>query len=298
MPVLVLSLCLVTLGCRPGGKQAGRPDGDSSLLAGRAARVDSALASSDSGQGGDKPIARWVLPRHLAEISGLALTPDGRLFAHNDEMGRVVELDYRRGVVLKHFLLGNAPVRADFEGITVAGQRLFLLASDGRLFEFKEGADGARVPYTVHDTRLGHECEFEGVAYDPAIEALLLACKNVYKKSLVGSLVIYRWALGAGNSEKLPPLSIPLERVIGSNRWKGLHPSDITIDPRNGHYVLVSAQEEALIELTPSGEVVSARSLPGGHAHTEGVAITKDGILIISDEAGKSSAAITLYRRR
>ncbi|HTL05484.1 MAG TPA: SdiA-regulated domain-containing protein, partial [Gemmatimonadales bacterium] len=68
--------------------------------------------------------------------------------------------------------------------------------------------------------------------------------------------------------------------------------------PRNGHYVLVSAQEEALIELTPSGEVVSARSLPGGHAHTEGVAITKDGILIISDEAGKSAAAITLYRRR
>lgn len=300
MPALVLSFCLVAASCRPGGAPKASRSPDSSLLAARAARLDSALARSDSGQGADKAISRWVLPAHLAEISGLALTPDGRLFAHNDEQGRVVEIDYRRGVVLKHFFLGNTSVRADFEGITVAGQQIFLLSSDGRLFEFKEGADRARVAYKVHDTRLGHECEFEGVAYDPAIPALLLACKNVYKKSLVGSLVIYRWSLDADKGEKLPPMTIPLEKVIGSNRWKGLHPSDITVDPRNGHYVLVSAQEEALIELSPSGEVVSARPLPGGHAHTEGVAITKDGILIISDEGGKrtASAAITLYRRR
>jgi hypothetical protein len=301
VPALTLSLCLVALSCRAGGEPKGGRSSDSSLLAARAARLDSALARSDSGQGGEKPIARWVLPAHLAEISGLALTQDGRLFAHNDEQGRVVEIDYRRGVVLKHFFLGNTTVRADFEGITVAGQRIFLLASDGRLFEFKEGADRARVPFTVHDTRLGHECEFEGVAFDPAIEGLLLACKNVYKKSLIGSLVIYRLGLDGEKRDKLPPLSIPLEKVIGSNRWKGLHPSDITVDPRNGHYVLVSAQEEALIELLPSGEVVSARPLPGGHVHTEGVAITRDGILIISDEGGKrasGTAAITLYRRR
>ena len=297
MPIAVAGLAaLVALsGCRPQRHRAAGPD--SSELAARAARVESALATADTTAGKDQPIARWVLPRHLAEISGLALTADGRLLAHNDELGRVVEIDYRRGTVRKQFLLGRTPVHADFEGITVAGQSIYLLASDGRLFEFREGDDGSRVPYKIHDTHLGRECEFEGVAFDPAIGSLLLACKIVGKKSLQGSLVIYRWKIEA-KGERLSLLTVPLARVIGSNRWKGLHPSDITVDPNSGHYVLVSAQEEALVELTPSGEVVSARPLPGGHAHTEGVAITKDGILIISDEAGRSAAAITLYRRR
>ncbi len=246
----------------------------------------------------DNPIARWVLPQRLAEISGLALTPDGRLLAHNDEIGRIFEIDYRRGVIGKQFLLGRTNVRADFEGITVANQAIYLLASDGKLFEFREGDAGAHVPYKIHDTHLGRECEFEGVAFDPAIGSLLLACKNVGKKSLLGFLVIYRWKLDEGNGPRLSLLTVPLAQVIGSNHWKGLHPSDITVDPSSGHYVLVSAQEEALIELTPSGEVVSARPLPAGHVHTEGVAVTKDGILIISDESGKQAAAITLYRRR
>ena len=299
MPIAaaVLLSLLAALGCNPKPRRA--PGADSTELAARASRVEQALARADTGKGKDEPIARWVLPASMAEISGLALTPDGRLLAHDDEIGRVVEIDYRRGTILKQFLLGPTVVRADFEGITVAGQSIFLLASDGKLFEFREGADGARVAYKVIDTRLGRECEFEGVAYDPAIGSLLLACKNVGKKRLLGSLVIYRWKLEEGKGDRLSLLTIPLERVIGSNGWKGLHPSDITVDPTSGNYVLVASQEKALIELTPAGEVVSARPLHGRHHQAEGVAITKDGILIISDEGGKQQpGAITLYRRR
>ena len=84
--------------------------------------------------------------------------------------------------------------------------------------------------------------------------------------------------------------------MIGSNPWTGLHPSDITIDPVSGHYVLVAAEERALIEITPAGELVFARPLPDALNHAEGVAITKDSILIISTEAGRRSAAVTLYR--
>ena len=66
-----------------------------------------ALRKSDK----DEPIARWLLPPELAEISGLALTPDGRLFAHNDETARITEIDYRRGTVIKHFSVGRAVTR-------------------------------------------------------------------------------------------------------------------------------------------------------------------------------------------
>ena len=293
----LLATLMAGTACRSGQSQA-TAQADSAEVARREAHLAGALAQHDSGAGGGAAVARWVLPANLAEISGLALTADGRLFAHDDERGRVSEIDYRRGVVVKQFMVGKPVLQADFEGITVVGEMLFLLASDGKVFEFREGGNGERVDYAVHDSRLGRECEFEGLAFDPAINSLLLSCKNVGKKSLRNLLVIYRWTLQGGSGPQLSQLTVPLARVIGSNGWKGLHPSDITRDPASGNYVLVAAQEKALIEITPAGEVVFARPLPASLEHTEGVAITTDSILILSDEAGHRPAAISLYRWR
>ncbi len=283
--------------CHPGPSVAAA-SADSAEVTRRAARLAGALAQPDSGAASGAALARWILPKDLAEISGLALTTDGRLFTHNDERGRVSEIDYRRGVVVKQFTIGKQDVHADFEAIAVVRDRFYLLASDGVLYEFREGAEGEQVAYTVHDTHLGHECEFEGLAFDPAINSLLLACKHVGAASLRQMLVIYRWRLEAGDGQQMSTLTVPLVQVIGANSWKGLHPSDITIDPASGNYVLVAAEEQALVEITPAGDVVFARPLPGSLAHTEGVAITTDSILILSDEAGKRPAVIALYRWR
>lgn len=294
---VALACCaLTTAACRPGSDRTAAKS-DSAELAERAGRFDQALARPDTGKAKGDPVARWVLPPSLREISGLAITPQGRLLAHGDEQGRVVEIDYRRGTVLKQFLVGSPPVQADFEGIAAVGDVIYLLASNGNLYEFREGTDGARVKYRLHDTHLGRECEFEGVAFEPASNSLLLACKRVGKKSLRDFLVIYRWRLAGGNGSRLSELKLPLGPIIGSNKWKGLHPTDIAVDPTSGNYVLVASPERALIEVTPQGGVVSAGPLPSRHRQPEGVAITKDGILIVSDEGGHQRAAITLYRR-
>jgi hypothetical protein len=292
----LLATLLAGTACRSGQHEA-TAGADSTELALREAHLAGALAQPDSGGARGPAIARWLLSGDLSEISGLALTADGRLFAHGDEEGEVSEIDYRRGVVVKRFSLGTR-VHADFEGITVAHDVLYLLASNGKLYEFQEGANAGQVAYRVHDTGLKHECEFEGVAFDPKLNALLLACKNVRTKgALRDSLVIYRWSLGGSGA---PPsrLTVPLAPMIGANGWKGLHPSDITIDPVSGDYVLVAAEERALIEITPAGELVFARPLPASLEHTEGVAITTDGLLILSDEAGHRPAEISLYRWR
>ena len=290
-----LAAVLVTLGCRSQPAKAAVPD--SVIMAQREASFNKNLAERDTSTQGKKPIARWVMPGTLTEISGLALTSDGRLLAHNDEQGRVTELDYRRGAVVKRFLVGSPPIRGDFEGITVTPNGIILLSSSGRLYEFAEGKDAAEVPYTVHDPHLAGECEFEGVAYEAASNSVVMACKNTRKKSLDGFLVLYRWKrTGGTESDRVTELKVPLKSLIGSNKWKTLHPTDLTIDPASGNYVMVAAPEEALIEITPKGEVVFARSLPGRHPQAEGVAITKDGVLIVGDEGGKKGAAvITLY---
>ena len=267
-------------------------------LGAREARLAKALAHPDTGQAAGKPIARWILPRELKEISGLALTTDGRLLAHGDERGTVWEIDYRRGVVVKRFELGKDPVKADFESIAVAGSRVFLLSSKGKLYEFEEGDDSAHVDYKTVDTGLHDICELEGMAHDAATQSLLFACKDVREASLKDSLVIFRWKLDGekGRGLELPRLTVPIALVIGANGWSHVKPTDITVDPKSGNYVLV-AKDKALIELTPAGKVVSSATMPGRHDQAEGVAITKDGILIVSDEGVTGPATITLYRR-
>jgi uncharacterized protein YjiK len=201
-------------------------------------------------------------------------------------------------VTLKHFWIGQS-VRADFEGITDADGTLYLIASNGKLYEFSEGADEDHVRYTVHDTHLGDSCEFEGVAFDSLTSTLLLPCKNVRQRQLRDQLVIYRWRLQQGDGQRDSIIAIPLQRVVGTTGWKGFHPSDITVDPVSGNYVMVAGPEQGLVEITPSGVVVRSEPLPGKHHRAEGVAITRDGLLMVSDEASNTApAVITLYRWR
>ena len=271
---------------------------DSALLAKREARLDSALARRDSG-GADttikgKPLARWVLPKALDELSGIALKDNSRLLAEEDENGRIFEIDYRRGVVTKQFRVGSPTIKADLEAIAIVNGEVYVLDSNGTLYEFREGANGQRVDYTTHDTRLGKECEFEGVAYDSTDNSLLLACKNVGIKHLKDSMVIYRWRIDSGG-DRLTRFSVPLKDILKAIGEKELHPSDITIDPFTGNYVLIASIEKAILEITPAGQVIFARKLPGDHDQPESVGITRDSILIIGDEAQHRPAVLTLY---
>jgi uncharacterized protein YjiK len=291
----IIALLQAGAGCHKAENTALASGKDGAGLDARLARLTESLANPDSGEARGKPIARWLLPPELAEISGLALTPDGRLFAHNDETARITEIDYRRGVVIKHFFVGEkGDLSGDFEGLACAGDRFFLLESNGKLYEFREGAEGERVDYTLHDTHLGKECEFEGVAYDSTANALVLACKRAGVKQLKKMLLLYRYRLDQAGGET-SELTVPYSEAVGKNSWKQLRPTDITVDPSSGNYALVAAQEKALVVLTPAGAVVLSRPLGGRHAQPEGIAITRDHILIIADEATNGAATITLY---
>jgi uncharacterized protein YjiK len=295
---VALATCVAATACRQsdGGKSMRQTD--SALLTKREARLEKSLAHRDTTtSGGDvepKAVARWIMPRELDELSGLALTPDGRLFGQGDERGEVFQIDFRRGVVLKQFLVGHPPIKADLEAITYARNSLFMLASNGTIYEFREGSNGQHVDYTTHDTKLGKECEFEGLAFDSVANSLLLACKNIGIKHLRDELVLYRWKLD-DPPDRVTQLTMPLNKVLAAIGEKKFQPSDITIDPFTGNYLIISGIEKAMIEITPELQLVFARKIPGDHEQPESVAITRDSILIIGDEAKRRPAVITLY---
>ena len=267
------------------------------LQAERRQELDRRIAAADANPTNTKPLAMWLVPAELKEISGLTLKANGNVLAHNDEAARIFEIDPKSGIAIKQFVLEGAP-KGDFEAIAIAGEDVYLLNSNGNLMKFKEGADGGIVPYTKTRTSLGRECEFESMAYEADSSRLLLACKKVGSKSMKDDLVIYRVPIPFSDTSRITVLAIPLERVIGTNPWKNFEPSDMAIDPATKNYVLISSLQKAIAVITPGGGVVRSGPLPGGHPQPEGLAITTDRIMIISDEATSKPAAITLYRWR
>ena len=300
-PAVALLACLACLACADAKEESA--DADTATLARRAEKFDKAMSAPDSEEKLGGAIARWVMPDELKEISGLTLTHDGRLLGHGDEHAHVFEIDYRRGKVVKEFTLAEkgAAVKGDFEAITATGDDAFyLLESNGKLYQFKEGADKSKVAFTATETGLKDECEFEGVAYEKTLNALLLACKKVNNKARKDSVVIFRWKLGgdAAPAARLSHMTVPMAQVIGGNDWDGFHPSDITINPFNGDYVLIASRESALLEITPAGKVVFSRPLPGVHDQAEGIAITRDSLMIISDEAAAKKVDLVAHPHR
>ena len=100
-------------------RRSGSRSPRSPLLRDRAWLLSSAVAPPPRTQGPYDwtKAEQWDLPKSLREVSGLAFTADGRLFAHDDERAIVYQLDYSDGAVVKRFALGDPPDEDDFEAI-------------------------------------------------------------------------------------------------------------------------------------------------------------------------------------
>jgi len=243
----------------------------------------------------EERLRRFDLPGRLDEVSGLAFTPDGRLFAHDDERGRVHEIDPVTGEVGKRFDLGPGELQDDFEGIAVVGERFFLISSTGRLYEFREGADRENVEYRVTDAGLGGRCEVEGLDYDADLDALLVACKVTIPES--DDIVVHVVPM-APDVERPPVVRARKAELAAFGLPTAFDPSGITVTPV-GTWMLVSGRHEAIVEIDRKGSVLAAVALrKGRHPQPEGIALGDDGTLYISDEKNGQEARLTAYAPR
>jgi len=240
----------------------------------------------------DDGFRQWLLPDQLREVSGLALTDDGRLLAVADESAAVYELDYDSGRVLKVFAFGKPVVRGDFEGIAVQDGRIWLMTSDGDLYVGEEGGDGEQVPFERHATGIGRDCELEGLVADHTDRSLLLLCKNGRKQ---GRLRIHRWSEEDGHTGDLKLPEKDMEEAVGRRK---VRPSGLAIDPSNGDFLVVAAGQYAVFRVTRDGRLddVIMRLDPRRHRQAEGIEITGDGRMLIADEGDGGRARLAVYR--
>ena len=246
----------------------------------------------------EETATHWKLSSHLEEISGLAMTRDNRLLAHNDERGVIFEIDYQNGSIAKSFQLTDMknPVASDFEGIATIDDQIYLVTSSGRLYACREGTDGESVLFNVYTTGVGRDCEIEGLAYDESKRALLLMCKDARSADMEGKLAVYHWSIDEKQLSRDAHTVIPVVEFSRHIKGKKFQPSGIERHPVSGNYFIVAARQGAIAEITPEGQVVAVREFPAQwHRQVEGITFASDGTLIVSDEGAGRKARLTLY---
>src|SRR5476651_788315 len=150
----------------------------SSIAIAAAPPQDGATVSDYLGQ---TPANQFYLPEGLSEVSGLAAASNNTVFAHDDNYAIVYEVDLKSGKTINAFALGNPTVKADFEDIAVRDGYVYLLTSDGRIFEAPVGENRKRVLYNAYDTGVGAHCETEGLANGTVEGDFLILCKKAHE---------------------------------------------------------------------------------------------------------------------
>lgn len=240
------------------------------------------------------------LPARLAEVSGLAVTTDGKLLAHGDEDGRLFEIDPGTGKPGREIRLQGTP-RDDFEGIAVTPQGIVLMTSTGRLYVLgaerqRDSASGSSVvEYRRLDTGLGAQCELEGLAYDSRAKVLLIPCKTPRRSQNQSAVVVFRWSLETEAAAQPSRYVIPSSVVSKLFRVARFRPTSVEYDPETGNVLVLSSQPAGILELGSQGQALRGIRLnPRGHPRAEGLALSGNQLLI-ADEGGSRRGFLTRY---
>src|ERR1043165_171386 len=81
------------------------------------------------------PQKTYILPSSLNEISGIVSLNTNEIACVQDELGHVYLYDLKTSSVTKEY---NTQLVGDYEGITLVGNTIYMLRSDGVLIEYPD----------------------------------------------------------------------------------------------------------------------------------------------------------------
>ncbi len=233
----------------------------------------------------DAPELLVSLPKELNEISGLTL--DGNdLLAIEDEDGIIFRLSVADGSIKERIPFWE---EGDYEGIALVGKEIWITKSNGRLYQvIHPGSEQQEVK--EYNTWLNGDNDVEGLAYDPAENRLLLACKDDPKGNGLDKENRYIFAFDLA-SKKLSD-----EAAFSIPREDDFAPSALAIHPLTRQLFLTSSVGKQLLVATSEGAIETIQKVDEKwFPQPEGLCFAADGTLYISTEA-KDGEPARIYR--
>jgi len=254
----------------------------------------------------DNPDAAYVLPGILKEVSGLTYLYSNFFACIQDENGILFIYDVEKNKLVRQFTFN---INGDYEGIARVGSNIFVLRSDGVLFEISD-YESEDFNVDVYFTNIPSP-DNEGLCLDMDNERLLIACKGRSGKGSEdkNKRVIYGFDLRTKVLTKDPVYEFDLQVIKQfmidnkinlplKEKKKGKHnepriefmTSDISINPLTKKLYLLSASDHMLFIFNMNGTIEHIELLnPYMFNSAEGIAFFENGDMLITNEGrGKS----------
>ena len=246
----------------------------------------------------NNPRETIILPPVLHEISGITLIDSTSVACIQDENGIVFIYDLNRKEIRKYFTFyGNG----DYEDITYADGKIYVLRSDAVLYEINDFND-SEIAGEIKLKEIPHD-EFEGLCYDKLNRRLLIAPKDKADKDaeVETKRGIYGFNLTGKHLIEKPVINFKLsliKKFASEDKYFNeekegkkdkpdikFKPSAIGIHPVNGDLFVLSAEDQLMFVFNMKGDIKNIFKLdPYLFNMPEGITFFENGDMLISNE--------------
>ncbi len=261
-----------------------------------------------------KPDAVFQLPDVLKEISGLTEIDSSAFACVQDENGILFIYDAVSNKIKQQYTF---TIDGDYEGIARVGKTIYVLRSDGALYEIENYlAENIRVRSYTTGIPAGNN---EGLCYDREMNRLLIACKSKVGEGPENKdkRFVYAFDLKTKKLTPAPAFVFDLDVVkkfakekklpIPTRMGKGqvsepvikLRTSAIAIHPHTGKLYLLSAVDHLLCVFDRKGNLEQMELLdPAKFNKAEGVTFFGNGDMLITNEGQQGKPSLLRFKLR
>ena len=259
------------------------------------------------------PVRSYELPADLIEVSGITCLNDTALLLVQDEIGYLYRLQLTGGEVNRHIrFAGNG----DFEGVTLAGDQVWAMRSDAKLYTFS-AAPGDDADDDKWTPELPEGGDYESLAWQKSTGRLLIAAKEpVAGDGDARDRERFIFSLDPADPDSFSTwLKLDLRQIeaylqthaeaegleslresFDASKKKSFQPSDMAIHPQTGELYIIASVGKILVVVSPEGEVMHVRRLPEDlFPQPEGICFGSDGTLYISHEGVNAPARVHVF---
>lgn len=262
-----------------------------------------------------KPIVNDILPASLQEISGLAIIDSTTIACIQDENGILFIYDTKNHKLKQQYSFG---LNGDYEGISKVGELLYVLRSDGVLFELKNYTT-KKINVKTYATRVP-ALNNEGLCYDSINNRLLIGAKGKINKDPLNKDLrcIYEFDLKTKtlnqkaafnfntldinlfakmNDIKLPKRTTKTGKLVEVGLKSNT--SEIAIHPITKQLYVLSANDHCLFIFNMNGNLEHIEQLnPILFNKAEGLSFYPNGDVLISNEGQAHQPTLLKFNYR
>ncbi len=253
------------------------------------------------------PEKKYLLPYILEEISALSYYKDDILACVQDENGKVFFYNLVTEEIDHTTLFEYS---GDYEGIEIVKDTVYIVKSNGDLFQLPVDFETEKRQATKFETPLKSKNDIEGLGYDSTTNDLLLVTKGtagISGDKNKDSRGVYRFNLKEMKLDKIPVFIITekerrnfYKKNLPENSYDDkrllFKPSAIAVSPIDGNYYILASVGNIMLVVSPQGEILESYTIPPSLlTQPEGLCFAPDGTMYISSEGEGDRGYILKY---